>query len=265
MDISFVTPCLNSEKTLFQTLESVSREAASVKYEHLVLDAGSEDGTERVVRDFGSERIRWYQEPDKGAYDGMNRGIARAQGRLIAIINSDDHYTEGAIAKVLHAAEENPQVSLFCGNTVLLFPNSREEIKAPDLSWRGKWGIHPPVWHPSMFARREVYERIGGYDLRYPIVADIDFFFRALDQGEKTMHIDQSLTVMKTGGLSTKAYHHTPLEMMEMHRARPGINGLLSQAFYYRNRRFRGNGSTPTRRWSYWSWAMKDFLFRKNG
>lgn len=260
MEISFITPCYNSAKTIRQTLESVEREASDYDYEHILVDGNSEDDTESVVKSFHSSNVRWYQEPDKGAYDGMNRGIARASGQLVAIINSDDYYTEGSIGHVCKAAKENPKCSLFCGNTSILYPDGREEIKVPDLSWRGKWGILPPVWHPSMVVRREVYQRVGNYDLRYPIVADIDFFFRALDQGEKAMHIDHTLTVMKTGGLSTRAYHQTPLEMMEVHRSRRGFNGFLSQLFYYKNRRFRGHGSSPAERWKYWSWAMRDFL-----
>jgi len=261
VDISFITPCFNSEKTVLKTLESVQREACSLQYEHLLIDGGSEDGTEQTVKDFASSRVQWYQDPDDGAYDGMNRGIARARGRLVAILNSDDYYSNGAIDCVIRAEKENPTKSLFCGNTRIQYPDGREEIKVPDLTWRGKLGIHPPVWHPSMIVRREVYERVGVYNLRFPIVADIDFFFRALDQGEKVLHIDQTLTVMKTGGLSTRAYHQTPLEMMEVHRSRPGINGFFSQMFYYKNRRFRGHGSSPAERWKYWSWAMKDLFF----
>ncbi|MGE9289831.1 MAG: glycosyltransferase family 2 protein [Puniceicoccales bacterium] len=261
MDISFITPCLNSANTLRSTLESIRREASSFDYEHIIMDGGSEDDSEKLVRDFGSPHVRWCLEPDEGAYDAMNRGIRRAKGRLVAILNSDDYYTEGAIQRVVRAAEEHPEVSLFCGNTVLLFPNGNEEVKVPDLSWRGKLGIRPPVWHPSMIVRAEVYQRVGLYDLRYPIVADVDFFFRALDQGEGALHLDHSITVMRTGGLSTRAYHSTPLEMMRMHRARPGICGLLSQAVYYKNPRFRSNGSSPADRWQYWSWALNDFFY----
>jgi glycosyltransferase involved in cell wall biosynthesis len=77
--VSIVTPCLNSEKYLEQTIRSVINQTYR-NIEYIVVDGGSTDGTPGIIRKYEDRITRWISEPDKGVYDAMNKGIALSSG-----------------------------------------------------------------------------------------------------------------------------------------------------------------------------------------
>ena len=108
MKISIVTATYNSGATLSDTLRSILAQTHT-DFEVIVADGGSTDNTADIVRQFApqfGERLRWFSEPDRGLYDAMNKGIARATGEVVGILNSDDFYTdERVLARVAYALE----------------------------------------------------------------------------------------------------------------------------------------------------------------
>src|SRR3954454_12100470 len=102
--ISVVTPTFNGATTLRETIESVLKQDYS-NWEHIVIDGGSTDGTLDIVRSYA--HLQWASEKDEGHYDAMNKGIARASGDVVAILNADDTYRPGTFTKVANAFEEH--------------------------------------------------------------------------------------------------------------------------------------------------------------
>src|SRR5947208_15314600 len=98
--ISVVTPTFNGIATLRETIESVLAQDYK-NWEHIVIDGGSTDGTLDLLRHY--PHLQWVSEPDKGHYHAMNKGIDRAAGDVIAMLNSDDRYRNGALTKVAAA------------------------------------------------------------------------------------------------------------------------------------------------------------------
>src|SRR5690348_12967350 len=92
LKISIVTPTFNGIVTLKETIESVLRQDYS-NWEHIVIDGGSTDGTLDLLRSY--PHLQWNSEKDEGHYDAMNKGVARATGDVIAILNADDTYLPG--------------------------------------------------------------------------------------------------------------------------------------------------------------------------
>jgi len=95
MKISIVTATYNSGESLRDTLESVLSQTYD-DYEHIIVDGGSTDNTLDILREYEPRyngRLKWHSEPDRGIYDAMNKGIARATGELVGLLNSDDFYT----------------------------------------------------------------------------------------------------------------------------------------------------------------------------
>ncbi len=264
MELTFITPTLNAATTLPATLESIRREASGIDYEHLVIDGLSTDGTAEMVGEIAgredSGRLRLLSAKDGGAYDAMNRGIHEAGGSVVAILNADDHYIEGALDPVRRIFREDPKVGVVAGSILLRYPDGRDERRDPEPGRRGRLGIVPPIWHPATFVRRSVYEKVGVYNTEYTIAADIDWAFRAIDKGVRFERVDQPLTRMLTGGLSTRAYHFTAMEMLRIRRRRRGIVGRLSHILYYKNSRLRKCRATPQPRWSYWGWVLRDLI-----
>src|SRR5438034_816097 len=102
--ISVVTPAFNSALTIRETLASV-RNQNYPNLEHIVIDGGSADATLKLVREFPD--VVWTSEKDEGLYHAMNKGIQRAAGDFIVILNSDDCFRPGALRRVADAIQKN--------------------------------------------------------------------------------------------------------------------------------------------------------------
>lgn len=103
MKVSIITPCLNSEKTIKDTMESVLKQTYK-NIEYIVVDGGSTDGTMEIVKAYHSRfhgRMKYVSEKDNGIYEAMNKGIKLSSGRIIGIINSDDYYQYDAVSNIV--------------------------------------------------------------------------------------------------------------------------------------------------------------------
>ena len=104
--VSILTVCLNAEKTIARTIESVLNQSYSPD-EYYVIDGQSEDNTLNIVKiyekKFLEKGIHYHviSEYDKGMYDALNKGARLATGELIGQINSDDWYELDAIQKMV--------------------------------------------------------------------------------------------------------------------------------------------------------------------
>ena len=108
--LSIITVVLNDKVGLEQTLNSLINEDKK-KYEHIIIDGGSIDGTFEYIKST-NERIDLYiSEPDKGIYDAMNKGIDVAKGDLITFMNSGDRYLTADVFDEIRAACFIPTIS----------------------------------------------------------------------------------------------------------------------------------------------------------
>src|SRR3712207_1791708 len=106
VSFSIVTPCLNAEATIGQTLRSVAAQGVDA-LEHVVVDGGSTDGTLDILRAAGGPVLS-VSEPDRGLSDAMNKGVAMARNDVIGWLNADDVYLPGALGRVQQAFAERP-------------------------------------------------------------------------------------------------------------------------------------------------------------
>src|SRR5262245_56940533 len=98
--ISIITPSFNSITTLRETIESV-RQQDYAHWEHIVIDGGSKDGTVNLLTEY--PHLIWVSEKDEGHYHAMNKGILRASGEIVNILNADDCFRPGALTQVADA------------------------------------------------------------------------------------------------------------------------------------------------------------------
>src|SRR5205085_4215394 len=96
LQISVVTVCLNSERTIAYTIESFLRQTYPHK-ELLIIDGRSGDQTLDVVRSFSSTQIRIWSAPDRGIYDAMNKGLQLYTGDAVGFLNSDDAFHDADV------------------------------------------------------------------------------------------------------------------------------------------------------------------------
>lgn len=259
--LSFVTPTLDSIRTLDSTIESVKREAAGYWYEHIFVDGGSSDGTLERIKSESSKKVRLIHGERAGPYAAMNCGIAAARGNWVGIINSDDYYLPKAMETVLNTAIMQPEVDFIYGDIVMENGSARWE-RRPKHGWRAILGRGYPVWHPATFVKRRVYAQLGAYDTRYRIAADHEFFYRMIDSGIKRKYVPHCLTLVRTGGLSDNLVPITTFELLDIHRRRRGWRGVAAHGNCYLMRRLRQHPCVP-KGWGYWVWAFRGLSTNK--
>ena len=187
MKFSVITPCYNRRDYIAGAVESVLAQAYP-DFEHWIIDAGSTDGTLQVLGRY--PHLKVVSEPDRGVYDGMNKGIRRAAGDVVVLLNSDDVLTAGAFhlaAGVFRNAVGTMLVSGGC-EIFRITAAGREVVMHRYLNPR-RYQLsvkNVTVGHPfinARFFRRKVFEQVGLFELRYPIAADRDFLIRAALRG----------------------------------------------------------------------------------
>jgi len=197
--ITVITVVLNGRRHIEQTIHSVIDQKYP-RLEYIIIDGGSSDGTLDVIRCYESAISCWSSGPDNGIYDAMNKGIARAHGDLIALLNSDDYYEPGALQAVADTYLRHSGASgLYYGSSFVIHDDLQMRYAAP-ANCRHWCGMG--YFHPAMFATRDVYERVGLYPIAYRYAADYDFLLTALDRGIAQYPVDAMLVNYRSSGLS---------------------------------------------------------------
>jgi len=196
--ISVIIPTFNSTKTIEDTLESITGQNWS-DLQIIVQDGGSADNTKTIVEKYPTAIPGWQSEPDNGIYDAMNKGIKRATGEIIAILNSDDTWLPGTLERVSSVFSCNPDVGIVSGAIEIWedLPHGAKVVLKSSLLHLHR-GM--TVQHPATFVRRNVYNRVGLFNTYYRIGADYDFVLRCLQENISWIILDDVLTRMRAGG-----------------------------------------------------------------
>ena len=205
MKISIITVCYNSEKTIKDTLESVLKQSYD-NYEYLIVDGKSKDNTLNIVKSYEKKfkgKIKIYSEKDNGLYDAMNKGIKNSNGDVIGIINSDDILADKDTLKKIANAFKNEKCE---GTYSNLYIMDYETMSKPIRTFKAgignyKFGWYPP--HPTLYLKKEVYNKYGLYNQNYKIAADYDFMLRIMKANVNLKYINDYLVYMRGGGVST--------------------------------------------------------------
>lgn len=231
MKISIITAVYNRADSIAEAVRSVQAQTWP-HVEHVVIDGASTDGTVAVLQTCLNAQAVWLSEPDKGIYDALNKGLARATGDVIGLMHSDDFFADDEVLASVAAAFANPEVDAVYGDLDYVAKADTARIVR---RWRsGDYsaaklarGWMPP--HPTLFLRRSVIERWGGYDTSFRIAADYDTILRYFGQGRiRPAYIPRVLVKMRLGGESNRSLGRIWLKTREDYRAlqRNGVGGV---------------------------------------
>ena len=198
--VSIVTVCKNSAATITKTIASVL-EQNHTGLEYIIIDGASTDGTQDIVRSFGNSVDVFISEPDDGIADAFNKGIRRATGSIVGIINADDRLLPGVIDKVKNFFAAHPDVDVLHGDVFLSDCSQLIKKIRPAGRWWYPWRL-VLFNHPATFVRRSVYEEYGLFDTNYRIAMDVEIFLRWKSRGVKMTYLTEVFVNMNCGGAS---------------------------------------------------------------
>lgn len=203
MKVSIITVSYNSARTIEKTIQSVLNQTYR-NIEYIVIDGESTDGTAGIIKKYEDSLSYYVSEPDAGLYDAMNKGIRRATGDIIGIINSDDWYESDAVAKVVQCFTYK-DAELVYGKACFVDEKGNltySRNRALDCIWYSS----ETVLHPTVFVKRGVYKKYGIFNTDYKIAADYDLLLRFYAKKVKFQYIDEIISYFRQGGISSSNY-----------------------------------------------------------
>lgn len=190
----------NGREAFFrQMVESVQMQSYK-NIEHWVVDGGSKDGSKDILQDYADRGlIKFISEPDKGIYDAMNKGAKLASGDLITFLNTDDffHNPKG-LEEAVKVFNEGFDYSYA---PVRVLDIESGECKLGRLKLQ-RLLRNMPFPHPGMLVKKNVFEKLGGFDDSFKLAADYDFILRAMLGGYRGHESDVDFVTFRSGGAS---------------------------------------------------------------
>lgn len=232
--VSIITVCRNSAETIRETIESVL-EQDYPNLEYVIVDGASNDGTVDIIREYEDDVDIFISEPDTGIYNAMNKGIGAATGAVVGMLNAGDVYTDkSVVSRLLCSMEESGADSVYASLVIVDARDANSIVRYYNSGnfhpGRLRYGWMPA--HPTFFARREVYERYGGYAEDYRIAADFEMMVRLLYKARISYsYLPEVVVRMRTGGVSTSGLWSSWILNNEIVRA-CRENGLKTNLFY---------------------------------
>ncbi len=172
--ISVVIPLYNNVKEVHRAVHSVLEQSVS-DFELIVVNDGSTDGGEKVARDLNDGRIRVVDQENRGVSAARNRGIAEAQGNLVAFLDADDEWKRDFLETISRLCGTFPECSVFATHYVYkeLDGSVRSPIlqRVPPGEWEGvlrnyfEVASHsdPPLWSSAIAVKKSALRSIGGF------------------------------------------------------------------------------------------------------
>lgn len=198
--VSIITVCKNSISTIEQTIQSVLNQTY-MNVEYIIIDGASDDGTCEVIEKYRSKLDFYCSEPDYGIYHAMNKGLRRATGDIVGIINSDDWYAENAVEHVVNNFLQY-DCDMVHGKLAMVYDAKRmriiEERNLEDLY------IGMVVSHPTVFLKRSMYQQYGLFDEQYKSAADYELMLRLYTNGISIKFVPEIIAYFRKGGFSEK-------------------------------------------------------------
>lgn len=223
MKISIVTACYNSAATIHDTLRTIQMQTHP-DIEHIIIDGGSTDGTLEILEKNRAHIAHLTSERDNGLYDAMNRGVAKATGDVIGLLNSDDLLAHKDVLSNVAKALSNPDVDACYGDLVYV---KQDNIDETVRYWKSR-DYEPALigkgWipaHPTFYAKREVHDKFSMlFNLDYKLAADYELLLKLLYAHKiNVAYIPDVMVRMRLGGTTNKSLKNIVNQNKEIMKA----------------------------------------------
>lgn len=207
MKVSIITATFNSSSTIKQTLASLEHQTYQ-NIEYIIVDGLSTDDTLDIIKNNCSRVSNIISEKDKGIYDALNKGIAAATGDIVGFLHSDDLFASNTAVERIVNTFRQTTVDAVYGDLQYVASSNIDQIirlwKSGDYQYaKLKRGWMPP--HPTFYMRRDLYQKLGGFDLSFKIAGDYDAILRYLYVNNISLgYCSEVLIKMRVGGISNR-------------------------------------------------------------
>lgn len=217
MKISLITAVYNNKCHILDAINSASSQIG-IDLEYIVIDGGSTDGTKEIIQANRDKIDKYISGPDGGIYEALNKGLSLATGEFIGYLHSDDFFAETDTLFKLFSSAPN-DVDLIYGDLDFVDRNNHKRVVR---KWQSsnfhsnllKKGWMPP--HPTLYVRRTLMNKIGGFNTRYRICADYDCILKLFStRGVKTHYSGKVIVKMRTGGTSNNSVRNAWRKYLE--------------------------------------------------
>ncbi len=174
--LSLITVCYNAGNLLQETLQSALDQTFQ-DFELVIIDGGSKDNTLAIANQFKTHIGTLVSEKDKGIYDAMNKGIQAAKGEWLYFLNAGDSFYSPMVLENIFGNPGPACDFMYAKVETKNEPTGINYINGKEVNF-AMFYSHYPICHQGTFARKEVFQKIGNFNLAYPLVADSEWFIR---------------------------------------------------------------------------------------
>jgi glycosyltransferase involved in cell wall biosynthesis len=251
--VSVVVPSFNHREFLRDCIDSVLEQDYG-RFEVIVVDDGSTDGSVELLRSYGDRITLLHQQRGRQAR-ARNLGLREARGDLISFLDSDDRYLPGRISAAVQAFVADPAAAVVWGDYRLIDGDgtvTREVRWTPrEADFRHELIRGNPICNATVTLRRSVLDEIGGFDERVPRVCDGAAWYQIAARGHRFHHLDRLLLDYRIHGANDSS-RFAPM-------TRDRDNALLDAAQAYVQR---GIVATPSEKQWLRDALIRQFSFR---
>jgi len=200
--VSIIIPTLNSDKYLERCLISIA-DQINRSFEVIVVDGLSQDSTLNIAHSFESRlpALTVISETDSGIYDAMNKGAAKARGQFVYFIGSDDYlYSNHVLSEISRHVSKGHRFHVFYGD---VFAEKYSRIYDGKFTYDKL--LVSNICHQAVLMKREVFNSLGGFNIRFSVLADWDLNLRWFSNCRiKQKYISVVFAMYSAGGLSDR-------------------------------------------------------------
>jgi len=203
MKLSIITINYNNLAGLKRTCESILCQTCR-DFEWIIIDGGSTDGSKELIEQYQDYFAYWCSEPDKGIYNAMNKGIAKAKGEYLIFMNSGDYFMDFHIVEEFANATWTEDVIV---GDVAYNGNEKTIKRHPDNNNLDMdFFIYSTICHQASFIKKTLFELYGVYDECFSMSSDWKFFIEVLIiHNHSYRHWQKIIVGYNTDGMSSLA------------------------------------------------------------
>lgn len=209
MKISIITVCYNSFNCIEKTIKSVMQQTYK-NIEYIIIDGGSTDGTIEIINRYKGNIDVLISEKDSGIYDAFNKGVRNSSGDLITFLNSGDYYLKDYCSTAISHFESS--CSFICSNVLYFNSKNFSEIVKP-LYPNVKLG-KPPFLHPALMVRRDLFDEIGYFNLKFRTFSDYDWMLRLVERNITGQYFNFTKVCFELDGVSSRSLVKEYIEVL---------------------------------------------------